>query len=84
MKTAKRILLYFSRAEKILWVSSAALIIISFALFDRVNYLTLFVSLTGVTSIIFSAKGNPVGQFLMIIFSLISVTYLSPFHITAK
>ena len=71
MKTAKRILSYFSRAEKILWVSSAALIIISFALFDRVNYLTLFASLTGVTSIIFSAKGNPIGQFLMIIFSLI-------------
>ncbi len=71
MKTAKRILSYFSRAEKILWVSSAALIIISFALFDRVNYLTLLASLTGVTSIIFSAKGNPIGQFLMIIFSLI-------------
>lgn len=71
MKTTKRILSYFSKAEKILWVSSAALIIISFALFDRVNYLTLFASLTGVTSILFSAKGNPIGQFLMIIFSLI-------------
>ncbi len=71
MKTAKRILSYFSRAEKILWVSSAALIIISFAMFDRVNYLTLFASLTGVISIIFSAKGNPIGQFLMIVFSLI-------------
>jgi len=31
-------------------------------LFDRTNYLTLAASLTGVTSLIFCAKGNPFGQ----------------------
>lgn len=62
---------YFTRLEKILWCSSAALIIVSFCVFDRENYLTLIASLIGVTSLIFSAKGNPFGQFLMIIFSLL-------------
>ena len=46
-------------------------IIISFCIFDRHNYLTLVASIIGVTSLIFSAKGNLIGQFLMIIFSLI-------------
>ena len=61
---------YFSRAEITLWSSSAALILVSFFLFDRASYLTLAASLIGVTSLIFSAKGNPIGQLLMIIFSL--------------
>lgn len=62
---------YFSKNEIILWVSSVSLIVISFLLFDRENYLTLCASLIGVTSLIFNAKGNPFGQFLMIIFSLL-------------
>lgn len=62
---------YFSKSERILWVSSVLLIIISFCLFDRESYLTLLASLIGVTSLIFNAKGNPVGQFLMVIFSLL-------------
>ena len=40
-------------------------------MFDRENFLTLLASLIGVTSLIFNAKGNPVGQFLMVLFSLI-------------
>ena len=62
---------YFSRTEIALWCSSAALIVISFCIFDRENYLTLFASLIGATSLIFSAKGNPFGQLLMVIFSLL-------------
>ena len=46
-------------------------IIISFMVFDRSNYLTLCASLIGVTSLIFCAKGNPFGQILMIVFSII-------------
>ena len=46
------------------------LIIISFCVFDRENYITLAASLIGVTSLIFNAKGNPFGQLLMVIFSL--------------
>ncbi|MBE5796671.1 MAG: nicotinamide mononucleotide transporter [Clostridiales bacterium] len=62
---------YFSRTEIALWCSSVALIVLSFCLFDRESYLTLCASLIGVTSLIFNAKGNPFGQLLMIIFSLL-------------
>ena len=47
------------------------LIVVSFLLFDRENYLTLVASFIGVTSLIFNAKGNPFGQFLMVIFSIL-------------
>lgn len=62
---------YFTKTEMILWSVSAVLIILSFILFDRENYLTLAASLIGVTSLIFNAKGNPFGQLLMIIFSIL-------------
>lgn len=67
----KKILNYFSKTEIILWSISAILIILSFSVFDRENYLTLAASLIGVTSLIFNAKGNPFGQFLMIVFSIL-------------
>ncbi len=62
---------YFSKSEIILWSFSALSIVASFCIFDRVNYLTLIASLIGVTSLIFNAKGNPFGQLLMVIFSII-------------
>ena len=62
---------YFSKGELTLWGSSAGLILISFFLFDRVNFMTLAASLIGTTSLIFNAKGNPIGQALMILFSLL-------------
>lgn len=75
----KKLTAYFSRGELILWGGSAGLILASFLVFDRVNYMTLAASLIGATSLIFNAKGNPIGQALMIIFSLfygvISYTY---------
>ena len=62
---------YFSKSEIILWSSSVLLIVCSFCLFDRENYLSLSASLIGITSLIFNAKGNPIGQFLMVLFSLL-------------
>ena len=62
---------YFSKSEIILWLSSVLLIVGSFCIFDRESYLVLTASLIGVTSLIFNAKGNPFGQFLMVIFSLL-------------
>lgn len=62
---------YFTKIEKLLWCASVILIITSFLIFDRENYLTLLASIIGVTSLIFCAKGNPIGQFLMIIFSIV-------------
>ena len=67
----KKLATYFSKGELALWGSSAGLILISFFLFDRVNFLTLAASLIGTTSLIFNAKGNPIGQALMIAFSLL-------------
>ena len=57
--------------EITLWCTSIALILISFIAFDGTNYLILIASLIGVTSLIFNAKGNPFGQVLMVIFSLL-------------
>lgn len=62
---------YFSRTETALWVGSSALITAAFLLFDRTNYLTLAASLIGAASLILNAKGNPAGQVLIIIFSVI-------------
>jgi len=62
---------YFSKLDITLWSSSVILIITSFCIFDKESYLTLCASIIGVTSLIFNAKGNPFGQFLMIIFSLL-------------
>ena len=67
----KRLLSYFSKLELTLWCWSIALILVSFIAFDRANYLTLIASFIGVTSLIFNAKGNPVGQLLMVVFSLL-------------
>jgi len=67
----KKILSYFSKTELILWFSSLLIITLSFLIFDRENFLTLIASLIGSTSLIFSAKGNPFGQILMIIFSIL-------------
>lgn len=62
---------YFSRGELLLWGCSMGCILLSFAAFDRGSYLTLAASLIGATSLIFCAKGNPAGQVLMILFSLL-------------
>lgn len=71
MEKFKSLKSYFSKSEITLWCCSVILITISFLIFDRESYLTLVASLIGVTSLIFNAKGNPIGQFLMIIFSLL-------------
>lgn len=62
---------YFSKTEITLWCSSVILILSSFCIFDRENFMTLAASLIGVTSLIFNAKGNPFGQLLMVVFSIL-------------
>ena len=62
---------YFSKTEWRLWLGSVGLVLLSFFCFDRENILTLTASLIGVTSLILNAKGNPVGQVLMLVFSLL-------------
>ncbi len=62
---------YFSKTEIVLWCTSVVMIVLSFCVFDRENYLTLIASLIDITSLIYNAKGNPFGQLLMVIFSLL-------------
>ena len=62
---------YFSKFEISLWITSVTLITFSFMIFDRSGYLTLIASILGVTAILLNAKGNPIGQGLMVIFSII-------------
>ncbi len=62
---------YFTKGEYCLWGLSTLFIVLSFAIFDRSNYMILIASVIGATSLIFNAKGNPFGQFLMMIFSLL-------------
>ncbi len=67
----KSLIGYFSKGELILWISSMTITIIAYIVFDGKNYITLIASLIGATSLIFNAKGNPFGQLLMIVFSLL-------------
>lgn len=67
----KKVLHYFSTGEILLWGFSVALILIAFCMFGGNGFLSLIASMIGVTSILLNAKGNPVGQLLMIVFSLL-------------
>lgn len=67
----KKIYNYFTPFERILWLSSVSLIVFSYCAFDTTDVLTFIASLIGVTSLILGAKGNPLSQFLMIIFSIL-------------
>ena len=67
----KKLLGYFSLFEWLLWGVSVCAILFSF-FFSQYRYIpTLVASLLGVSALILLAKGNVVGQFLTIIFSLL-------------
>ena len=65
----KRLTNYFNKAEIILFSSSVFALIFSFLLFDGDNYLTLIASVLGALALILCAKGNPIGQILILVFS---------------
>ncbi|MBQ9728317.1 MAG: nicotinamide mononucleotide transporter [Clostridia bacterium] len=67
----KKYLSYFSKFEWGLWGFSFCLILISFLCSGDFYPLTLVASLVGVTALIFIAKGNVIGQFLIILFSIL-------------
>ncbi len=66
----KKLLNYFSKGQWALWLVSVCVITVSFCLFKG-DLLTLIASVVGVTSLIFNAKGNPIGQVLMVAFSVL-------------
>ncbi len=67
----KRMISYFTKEEWLLWSGSVIGIIGAYILFSGEDILTLCASLIGVTSLIFNAKGHPVGQVMMVVFSVL-------------
>ena len=71
MRKISEKLKYFSNSDKVIWTVSVALITVAFVESGGRDVLNYIVSLIGVTSLIFCAKGNPTGPALMIVFGLI-------------
>lgn len=67
----KKFLRYFSIFEWCLWGASVLSITLAFLLGGEFYTLTLIASLVGVTALIFLAKGNLIGQLLIILFSIL-------------
>ncbi len=67
----KSALCALSKFERILWICSAAVIIISFSLSPDFDFLVLAATLTGITALIFTAKGDVLGQILIICFAIL-------------
>lgn len=67
----RRFLKFLSPFEWGLWICSALVITVSFFLGADRYLLTLVASLLGVSALIFIAKGNVIGQFLIIGFSIL-------------
>lgn len=67
----KKLLSYFSKFEWCLWLGSIVVITLSYILSENFHVLTLIASLVGVSALIFLAKGNVIGQFLIIAFSIL-------------
>ena len=70
----------FTKLDILIWTGSVTALIISFAASGGGDALTLIASLIGVTSLIFIAKGNVIGQFLMILFAVIYSIISFTFH----
>lgn len=78
-----KILKYFcdlSRFEWYLWMTSAAVITLSFLLSGGGDFLTMTASLIGVTALIFVAKGYVLGQVMTVVFSVFYGVISFHFH----
>lgn len=62
---------YFTTFEKILWIGSVVLITGSAVMFGKDGILSVIASLIGATSLLLNAKGNPIGQALGVVFSIL-------------
>lgn len=63
--------LYFSKLERVLYALSLLAVVAGFFIFDRKHPLYLVISVVGVVYLAFCAKGHPVGQALVIVFSIL-------------
>ena len=62
---------YFTKFELCLWLGSLIFITATHFIFGGEGWLPFMNSLVGVTSLIFCAKGNPIGQLMMVAFSAV-------------
>ena len=60
-----------TRFEWNLWVGSMLVILVSFLMGGEPRAVTILASLVGVTALIFTAKGDAIGQLIMLLFSLL-------------
>lgn len=66
----RKILNYFTKFEIGLWLFSVIVITFSYIIFEGKDVLIFIASIVGATFLILNAKGNPIGQFLTIVFSI--------------
>ncbi len=69
-KRMKNFLKSLAPVEWFIWIFSIVSIVSCFCAFKNTQYLYLAGSLIGATALIFVSKGNPIGQFLTIVFSV--------------
>lgn len=60
-----------TRFEWILWSSSMVVVVLCFFLGDAMGWLSLVASLIGVTALIFTARGEVIGQVLIVVFAVL-------------
>lgn len=71
---------YMTKKEWMLWIASLIIVILSNLFPGHVDALTLIAACTGVTSLIFAAKGNVWAQILIILFSILYGVISFRFH----
>ena len=74
LKALKHSVCSLSRFEKILWIASTLTVIITFLLGKEQSMLILAATVVGVATLIFTAKGDVLGQMLGIVFALLYAT----------
>ena len=60
-----------NKNELALWLCSVILLTMAFVINPNKNVLNFIATLIGVTSLIFNAKGDVLGQVLMVVFSVL-------------
>lgn len=71
MNKLKSLIKYFTPFEFVLCGVSLAMIIASYLFSDTSNLLSLIASIIGIFGLILTAKGNPIGQGLFIVFAIL-------------
>ncbi len=71
MSKIKKLFASLSIFERVIYIFSVTLVVLSFIISPEKSVLSLIASLIGVTALIFIAKGYVIGQVLIIIFALL-------------